>query len=913
MSTDFVYDTGSVPESKTNKKALPSGALSSQYWRAADANLISDDLTSLRAAILNGKYWTLQDMSDDMPAVSGAGQVRLANDGGVLKISENGAAYSSILSRITGAISVAAFGSSPDAKGATYSSGVIALQPADATHPGAVSAAAQTFGGVKTFASRVLVGGGSDDLASSLQVTGGSALNGFLAVSGTPVTDGASNCLALFSNTSDAASGAPKASIEFAALGPSNLNTGYSSVNGGKEDTNTGRNAGTLTFATRINSGAITEGARLTSSQNFLIGATSDHSGERLQVTGTGYFSGALNAASLTLGTALPIAQGGTGATSASAAFAALVQAPTSSVFGGVKALAATSNNFLTSIGTDGIPVAAQPSFSNLSGSIAASQLIAPTSSTFGGVKSLAAVSHNFLTSIGTDGIPVAAQPAPSDLTGWPSNSSGVLTNNGSGTLSWASASSGITALTGDVTASGSGSVATTVALVGGSSASNVHAAELLANAAASANTASAIVKRDSASNAVLNNITRTVTSTATAGSTTTLTASSSYRQIFTGTSAQTIVLPDATTLTAGHCFLIVNRSTASLTVNKNGGTLVFIMAPLDSVLFTVTAVGTAAGTWDGSSQWDGTYNTGTLLIGPGTNVSGAAFQANGVSNADGIVLYNGYMCNTVTAYTSSPTSGIAFGVRINAGGAINTLGSIQFAKENATTDNNLSTCSLIVRGSGGTYARGLYIDSSARVMLGSTTNHSGETLQVTGAGYVSTTLTAGGAIAGSNLSGTNTGDITLGAIGASANANGASLSSQVLTLQPASASFGGVVTTGTQTIAGDKTFSGATALAGLTNSGNCKETARTQVADADQVVTTAMHYVCYTSIAAARAVTLPTATLGLEIVVLDESGSCGLTNTITIATVSGGSVVLNAAYAYARFWSNGTAWFRVG
>lgn len=58
------------------------------------------------------------------------------------------------------------------------------------------------------------------------------------------------------------------------------------------------------------------------------------------------------------------------------------------------------------------------------------------------------------------------------------------------------------------------------------------------------------------------------------------------------------------------------------------------------------------------------------------------------------------------------------------------------------------------------------------------------------------------------NTSGTNTGDVTLAAIGSSANANGASLSGQALTLQPASGSFGGVVTTGTQTFAGAKSFS---------------------------------------------------------------------------------------------------------
>jgi fibronectin-binding autotransporter adhesin len=69
------------------------------------------------------------------------------------------------------------------------------------------------------------------------------------------------------------------------------------------------------------------------------------------------------------------------------------------------------------------------------------------------------------------------------------------------------------------------------------------------------------------------------------------------------------------------------------------------------------------------------------------------------------------------------------------------------------------------------------------------------------------------GAVTGSNLSNTNTGDVTLAAIGSTPNANGATLTGQVLNLQPADASFGGVVTTGTQTLAGAKTFSGATTI----------------------------------------------------------------------------------------------------
>lgn len=58
------------------------------------------------------------------------------------------------------------------------------------------------------------------------------------------------------------------------------------------------------------------------------------------------------------------------------------------------------------------------------------------------------------------------------------------------------------------------------------------------------------------------------------------------------------------------------------------------------------------------------------------------------------------------------------------------------------------------------------------------------------------------------SLSGSNTGDVTLTTIGSTPNGNGASLSGQQLQLQPASGSFGGVVTTAAQTFAGLKTFS---------------------------------------------------------------------------------------------------------
>lgn len=62
----------------------------------------------------------------------------------------------------------------------------------------------------------------------------------------------------------------------------------------------------------------------------------------------------------------------------------------------------------------------------------------------------------------------------------------------------------------------------------------------------------------------------------------------------------------------------------------------------------------------------------------------------------------------------------------------------------------------------------------------------------------------------GTAISGNN---VTLSAVGAVPNANGATLTGQVLNLEPADASFPGVVTTAAQTFAGNKTFTGATGL----------------------------------------------------------------------------------------------------
>lgn len=77
-----------------------------------------------------------------------------------------------------------------------------------------------------------------------------------------------------------------------------------------------------------------------------------------------------------------------------------------------------------------------------------------------------------------------------------------------------------------------------------------------------------------------------------------------------------------------------------------------------------------------------------------------------------------------------------------------------------------------------------------------SQTGNSGKYLTTDGTNLSWSTVAGGGGVT------------TMAAVGSSPNANGASISGTTLTLQPASASHPGVVTTGAQTFAGGKTFS---------------------------------------------------------------------------------------------------------
>jgi len=97
-----------------------------------------------------------------------------------------------------------------------------------------------------------------------------------------------------------------------------------------------------------------------------------------------------------------------------------------------------------------------------------------------------------------------------------------------------------------------------------------------------------------------IDNIKIGYSTTATAAGTTTLTVSSNYKQYFTGSTTQTIVLPVVTTLTLGHTFEIHNNSSGLLTVNSSGSNLVgTINANTTATCTCILTTGTTAASWD--------------------------------------------------------------------------------------------------------------------------------------------------------------------------------------------------------------------------------------------------------------------------------------------------------------------------
>ena len=135
-------------------------------------------------------------------------------------------------------------------------------------------------------------------------------------------------------------------------------------------------------------------------------------------------------------------------------------------------------------------------------------------------------------------------------------------------------------------------------------------------------NAASGIVVKDANGNTSTNFDFLGYSNVAAAGTTTTLTASTTPNWVVTGSGGQTYKLPDATTLPVGATFTFNNNQTSgTIVVQNNSSTTVVTVQSGAYVTVVLLTNGTAAGTWDyhanipSSTSWStNTLSTGAAI-----------------------------------------------------------------------------------------------------------------------------------------------------------------------------------------------------------------------------------------------------------------------------------------------------------
>ena len=177
-------------------------------------------------------------------------------------------------------------------------------------------------------------------------------------------------------------------------------------------------------------------------------------------------------------------------------------------------------------------------------------------------------------------------------------------------------------------------------------------------------------VLRDANGNISANNIFAGFTSTATAGTTTTLTVASTSYQRFTGTLAQTVKLPDATTLQAGFIFIIDCDSTVAISiVDAASGALDTIYSG-GVANYVLLSNATVAGTWIayGLVPSDVDWGTNTLRLST-TVVTGGTWNGGTITGAYGGTGLTTFSAANNAVYSTGATTLTAGTLPVLAGG----------------------------------------------------------------------------------------------------------------------------------------------------------------------------------------------------------------------------------------------------
>ena len=150
-------------------------------------------------------------------------------------------------------------------------------------------------------------------------------------------------------------------------------------------------------------------------------------------------------------------------------------------------------------------------------------------------------------------------------------------------------------------------------------------------------------------------------TSTATAAGTTTLTASSTYYQRFSGSTTQTVVLPAATAMAKGQGFIIDNDSSGNLTLQDGSAGALGSVVPGMAAFIFCEDNSTTAGSWSGYMFVPGGGPSGQVTWGTaGLSMAGQTISSSVLSNPT-ITAYletAPSIANSSTAVTLSLSSG---------------------------------------------------------------------------------------------------------------------------------------------------------------------------------------------------------------------------------------------------------------
>jgi len=263
-----------------------------------------------------------------------------------------------------------------------------------------------------------------------------------------------------------------------------------------------------------------------------------------------------------------------------------------------------------------------------------------------------------------------------------------ALSGNATTATTAGSATSFTGALAGDVTGT---QAATVVAFVGTSSATNVHNAELAANAATALNTVSTIVKRDSSGNFAAGTITANLTGNVSGNATTATSFTGNLAGDVTGTQAATVVAFVGTSSAASvHSAELLanaatNLNTASAIVKRDASGNFSAGTITANLTGNVTGNASSATNFSGSLAGDVTGAQGSTVVAfvagsSAANVHSAELAANAATSSGTVSTIvkrdssGNFTAGTITANLSGNVTGNLTG---NASSATNFSGSL--------------------------------------------------------------------------------------------------------------------------------------------------------------------------------------------------------------------------------------------